>query len=225
MMKRGLPVHTAGRQHGKAGRALWAALLPFLAALLIGTALFRSGGGGPEPLEAARRGALETAADRAPVSLGAGDGGLVGSGQADAAAGGGAALPASGGTGAAAAAVAVSGDGGGSSSSSSSSSSTSGAPAADTGERPKIFMFIGILSGRGYRHRRLAVREAWANRAQVPGETVAKFILSEDERTPQVRARAMGAGARRQWRPPRSRKPLAAPATRFPPTRRACTRV
>ena len=223
MMKRGLPVHTAGRQHGKAGRALWAALLPFLAALLIGTALFRSGGGGPEPLEAARRGALETAADRAPVSLGAGDGGLVGAGQADAAAGGGAALPASGGTGAAAAAaVAVSGDGG---SSSSSSSSTSGAPAADTGERPKIFMFIGILSGRGYRHRRLAVREAWANRAQVPGETVAKFILSEDERTPQVRARAVGAGARRQRRPPRSRKLLAAPATRFPPTRRACSRV
>ena len=51
---------------------------------------------------------------------------------------------------------------------------------------PKIFMFVGILSGRGYRHRRLAVREAWSNRAQVAGVVVCKFILSEDERTPQV---------------------------------------
>ena len=54
------------------------------------------------------------------------------------------------------------------------------------GELPKLFLFIGILSGRGYRHRRLAVREAWANQAQIPGQVVAKFILSEDERTPQV---------------------------------------
>jgi hypothetical protein len=30
------------------------------------------------------------------------------------------------------------------------------------------------------------VREAWANKAQIPGQVVAKFILSEDERTPQV---------------------------------------
>lgn len=51
---------------------------------------------------------------------------------------------------------------------------------------PKLFMFVGILSGRGYRHRRLAVREAWSNRAQVAGTVVSKFILSEDERTPQV---------------------------------------
>eukprot|EP00887_Chlorella_sp_A99_P007749 scaffold20.g7749.t1 len=51
---------------------------------------------------------------------------------------------------------------------------------------PELFLFIGILSGRGYRHRRLAVREAWASRAQVPGLVVCKFILSEDERTPQV---------------------------------------
>lgn len=61
---------------------------------------------------------------------------------------------------------------------------TGAAPAA--GELPKLFLFIGILSGRGYRHRRLAVREAWANKAQIPGQVVAKFILSEDERTPQV---------------------------------------
>lgn len=49
-----------------------------------------------------------------------------------------------------------------------------------------LFLFIGVLSGRGYRHRRLAVREAWGNRAQVPGISAARFILSEDERTPQV---------------------------------------
>ncbi|KAK9815952.1 hypothetical protein WJX72_012497 [[Myrmecia] bisecta] len=49
-----------------------------------------------------------------------------------------------------------------------------------------VFLFIGVLSGRGYRHRRLAVREAWANDAQVPGLSAVRFILSEDERTPQV---------------------------------------
>ena len=51
---------------------------------------------------------------------------------------------------------------------------------------PSIFLFVGILSGRGYRHRRLAVREAWSNTAQGPGESVCRFILSEDESTPQV---------------------------------------
>jgi len=56
-----------------------------------------------------------------------------------------------------------------------------------TGEAlPSLFLFTGVLSGRGYRHRRLAVREAWANKAQIPGVSVARFILSEDERTPQV---------------------------------------
>ncbi|KAL0047425.1 hypothetical protein WJX82_003052 [Trebouxia sp. C0006] len=56
-----------------------------------------------------------------------------------------------------------------------------------TGEAlPSLFLFAGVLSGRGYRHRRLAVREAWANKAQIPGVSVARFILSEDERTPQV---------------------------------------
>ncbi|DBA84062.1 hypothetical protein WJX77_012346 [Trebouxia sp. C0004] len=56
-----------------------------------------------------------------------------------------------------------------------------------TGEvLPSLFLFTGVLSGRGYRHRRLAVREAWANKAQIPGVSVARFILSEDERTPQV---------------------------------------
>ena len=51
---------------------------------------------------------------------------------------------------------------------------------------PSVFLFVGILSGRGYRHRRLAVREAWANSAQGQGESVCRFILSEDESTPQV---------------------------------------
>ena len=36
-------------------------------------------------------------------------------------------------------------------------------------ERPQedILLFIGALSGRGYRHRRLAVRDAWARQCQV----------------------------------------------------------
>lgn len=57
-------------------------------------------------------------------------------------------------------------------------------------QRQPVFLFIGILSGRGYRHRRMAVRGAWASAAQVPGKVVAKFVLSEDERTPQARGRA-----------------------------------
>ena len=51
---------------------------------------------------------------------------------------------------------------------------------------PSLFLFTGVLSGRGYRHRRLAVREAWSNKAQDPSVSVTRFILSEDERTPQV---------------------------------------
>lgn len=56
---------------------------------------------------------------------------------------------------------------------------------------PSLFLFSGILSGRGYRHRRLAVREAWANKAQIANVSVARFILSEDERTPQVCSKCM----------------------------------
>lgn len=57
----------------------------------------------------------------------------------------------------------------------------------DSGENLEpLFMFVGILSGRGYRHRRMAVRDAWSNNAQIPGIVVSKYILSEDERTPQV---------------------------------------
>lgn len=54
---------------------------------------------------------------------------------------------------------------------------------------PPLFLFVGILSGRGYRHRRLAVRDSWARGTQNEPESVAKFILSEDEATPQVRER------------------------------------
>lgn len=54
------------------------------------------------------------------------------------------------------------------------------------GNLPSLFLFTGVLSGRGYRHRRLAVRESWSNKAQQPGVSVTRFILSEDERTPQV---------------------------------------
>jgi hypothetical protein len=45
-------------------------------------------------------------------------------------------------------------------------SGAAGAAAADSGGRPAAFLFAGVLSGRGYRHRRLAVREAWADSAQ-----------------------------------------------------------
>ena len=51
---------------------------------------------------------------------------------------------------------------------------------------PKVFLFIGILSGRGYRHRRLAVREAWSAGGNHPPAAVSKFVLSADEATPQV---------------------------------------
>ena len=51
---------------------------------------------------------------------------------------------------------------------------------------PSVFLFVGVLSGRGYRHRRLAVREAWANVGQASGESLCRFILSEDEKTTQV---------------------------------------
>ena len=37
-----------------------------------------------------------------------------------------------------------------------------------------------------YRHRRLAVREAWGHPSQLRGEAVVRFILSEDEKTTQV---------------------------------------
>lgn len=36
------------------------------------------------------------------------------------------------------------------------------------------------------RHRRLAVREAWATPSQLRGEAIVRFILSEDEQTAQV---------------------------------------
>ena len=51
---------------------------------------------------------------------------------------------------------------------------------------PKVFLFIGILSGRGYRHRRLAVRESWSAGGNHPPAVVSKFVLSADEATPQV---------------------------------------
>ena len=43
-----------------------------------------------------------------------------------------------------------------------------------------------LAGWRAPRHRRTGIREAWVGRAQVPGVSLARFILSEDERTPQV---------------------------------------
>ena len=59
-------------------------------------------------------------------------------------------------------------------------------PLAPASSLPKVFLFIGILSGRGYRHRRLAVREAWSAGGNHPPAVVSKFVLSADEATPQV---------------------------------------
>lgn len=39
---------------------------------------------------------------------------------------------------------------------------------------PSLFLFVGILSGRGYRHRRLAVRESWANLASHEGDAACR---------------------------------------------------
>lgn len=49
-----------------------------------------------------------------------------------------------------------------------------------------VTLFIGILSGRGYRHRRQAVRDAWASKCQVQGVSACRFILAEQEVTPMV---------------------------------------
>ena len=51
---------------------------------------------------------------------------------------------------------------------------------------PDILLFVGALSGRGYRHRRLAVRDAWATQCQTPGVSVCRFIMSHDEVSPLV---------------------------------------
>jgi hypothetical protein len=58
------------------------------------------------------------------------------------------------------------------------------------GEKPleDILLFIGALSGRGYQHRRLAVRDAWAAQGQMPGVCVCRFVMSHDEVSPLVEA-------------------------------------
>lgn len=43
----------------------------------------------------------------------------------------------------------------------------------------QVMMALCLL----HRHRRLAVRDAWASRCQVPGVSVCRFILSDDEVT------------------------------------------
>lgn len=140
-------------------RVVWVSLTPFLAALLVGSLVFRRGSGSAFQESVVQRQRPARVLEETLPCLGS-NCELQGGSAAPAAA-------AVGGTVAAAA----------------------GASSGARGDLPKLFLFIGILSGRGYRHRRLAVREAWSNKAQVPGEVVSKFILSEDERTPQVRQR------------------------------------
>lgn len=157
------------------GRVAWVSLAPFLAAVLLGSLYFRASRGSSSSSSHAvvqRLPARVLEETPRPVACLNGDcGGREGgvdatpTGSTSGSDGGGDPLAAVAADTADAAAAAV---------------------AAVPGELPKLFLFIGILSGRGYRHRRLAVREAWANQAQIPGQVVAKFILSEDERTPQV---------------------------------------
>ena len=66
--------------------------------------------------------------------------------------------------------------------------SNTAAADAEAVERPLLFLFIGILSGAGQEARRAAVRAAWADAAQQPGQVVARFVLSEHERTAEVDA-------------------------------------
>jgi hypothetical protein len=148
----------------------------FFTALLIGALLLKASSLGSSVEELVQRGTFSSAANGGQQGpcLGSNCTGVhdVSDAAATAAAGSANTLGAAG-----AAAGASSG------SSNASKGSSSGAQA---GQLPRIFLFIGILSARGYRHRRLAVREAWANKAQTPGQVVAKFILSENEHTPQV---------------------------------------
>ncbi len=138
-------------------RVAWVSLTPFLAALLVGSLVFRRGSGSAFQESVVQRPRPARVLEETLPCYGS-NCELQGGSSAPAAAAGGAAVAAA-----------------------------AGASSAARGDLPKLFLFIGILSGRGYRHRRLAVREAWSNKAQVPGEVVSKFILSEDERTPQVR--------------------------------------
>lgn len=137
-------------------RVAWISLTPFLAALLVGSLVFRRGSGSAFQESVVQRQRSARVLEETLPCLGS-NCELQGGSAAPATAAGGTAV---------AAAV--------------------GAGGTARSDLPKLFLFIGILSGRGYRHRRLAVREAWSNKAQIPGEVVSKFILSEDERTPQV---------------------------------------
>lgn len=144
-------------------RLVYAAFFPFLLALVVSLSLFRKGYDTPSPVVKHARGVLESQELPGCDSLGKEDRCKT--------------LPTVPATNLDIADVSRADP-------SASSSSTGQSPAGE-GLEP-LFLFIGILSGRGYRHRRLAVREAWASKAQIPGLVVSKFILSEDERTPQV---------------------------------------
>jgi hypothetical protein len=146
-------------------KILYAAFFPFLLALVVSLSLLRRGDVAAAPVIKRSRGVLESQDTLPGCDLGHGCGNLP-------------TVPA---TEAAGGIVSSSREQQVVAASSRSVSSSSMEPGLEP-----LFLFIGVLSGRGYRHRRLAVREAWANRAQVPGLVVTKFILSEDERTPQV---------------------------------------
>ncbi|GAB4819239.1 hypothetical protein N2152v2_006285 [Parachlorella kessleri] len=180
---KGRRVLAAGSSRPSCTKIIYAAFFPFLLALLASLSLLRRGDIAAAPaVRRAGRGALE-AHDTLPGCEDSRGCGTLST------------LPAVevavGSTGRgtlqtlAATATAV-GRGSSSSSNSLGSAHADGSSSSGEGGLEPLFLFIGILSGRGYRHRRLAVREAWATRAQMPGLVVSKFILSEDERTPQV---------------------------------------
>ena len=192
MKRQKMPI-SSHRVHMSCGRVAWASLAPFLAAVLLGSLYFRASGGSSSSREAVvqRHAARVLEETQRPAACPGGNcGGREGG--ADAASAG--AASGGGGSGGAAVADPAAASGSPLAAAAAAATETAAGAAAVPGELPKLFLFIGILSGRGYRHRRLAVREAWANQAQIPGQVVAKFILSEDERTPQVG----GGGACRQ---------------------------
>lgn len=171
----------ATRQRVSCRRVVWASLGPFFLAAIAGSLVFRATRGGGSGLQEAvvQRHPARVLEETLPCL---GSNCELQGGSALTVLGGAGGSSSSGGGGAPSAAAA------GSAAATASSGAGQRGGSTAPGDLPKLFLFIGILSGRGYRHRRLAVREAWSNKAQIPGQVVSKFILSEDERTPQVSA-------------------------------------
>ena len=172
---------SSGPRSRKCPQVALVAAAPFLTAFLIGALLMKASSLGSGVEELVQRGTFRRGEEAG------GQGGCQGSNCTGTHAAVDAAATAATGTGSTGGAAAAAEGGWDAAASGGGDSASKGSGSGgQAGQLPPIFLFIGILSGRGYRHRRLAVREAWANEAQAPGQVVAKFVLSENERTPQV---------------------------------------